>query len=331
MRALARISMVMAVLAAVMGASVGVGESNVTIRVGVMADMVTSYIPPVGRELGIFDKYGLDVRDQTFSAGINTIDALAFGQLDLGQAADFAVLNRIGTTSKSDLRIFTRFAKSLPDSQRFFVKDAAVKSPADLADKSITLRKGTVDEFWVAQLLEQNGVAPKSVRLLPVSSYQEGVALVQTGKATGMWATGKAVGLLRETQGVREIADLATINAPTITLLLSTQKFLDENKEAVTNYIKAADEILRYIADHPEETAEIVNKAINAPKDQVLVNIKIYDIGIGFSQEDLDALNGINKWAYDSGLIKKEYQVRDYVDTNALKSAFPDRVTYKQD
>jgi NitT/TauT family transport system substrate-binding protein len=321
--------MTAAVLAATVWASAGSGEANVTIRVGVMADTITNYIPAVGRELGIFEKYGLDIRDQTFSAGINTVDALTFGQLDLGQAADFAVLNRIGSTGKSDLRIFTRFAKSLPDSQRFFVNDDEVKSPSDLAGKSITLRKGSVDEFWVAQLLEQNGVAAESVKLLPVSSYQEGVALVQTGKATGMWATGKAVGLLRETPGVREIADLATINAPTITLLLSTQKFLDENEEAVVSYIKAADEILTYIADHPEETAEIVNKAINAPKDQVLVNIKVYDIGIGFSQEDLDALDDINKWGLSSGVIKTPYEVRDYVDTDALEDALPDRVTYK--
>jgi NitT/TauT family transport system substrate-binding protein len=301
--------------------------ANKPIRLGVMVDMATSYIPILGEELGIFKKYGIEVKSNEFSAGINTLDALALEQLDLGQAADFAALNRIGGAEKSNLRIYAKLATSRPASQGFYVNDDSVTQISDLANKSIVLRKGTVDEYWVARLLELNSVDPKSVKLLPVTSYPEGVAIVTTGKATGMWASGKAGLTLKETDGIRQIADLSTIGAPTVTILISTQKFLDENREDMVNYLKAVGEILELMAEDPERAARIVNEKSNVPAEQVLLNIKREEISLGFGQDTLDSLENINKWGFDAGFIKYPYNVRDYVDVEALRKAFPGRVT----
>jgi NitT/TauT family transport system substrate-binding protein len=317
--------MVLPLIFAAMGASAA--AANKPIRLGVMVDMATSYIPILGEELGIFKKYGVEVNANEFSAGINTLDALALGQLDLGQAADFAALNRIGGAEKSDLRIYAKLITSRPNSQGFYVNDDSVTKISDLANKSIVLRKGTVDEYWVARLLELNSVDPKSVKLLPVTSYPEGVAIVRTGKGTGMWASGKAGVTLRETDGVRQIADLSTIDAATVTLLISTQKFLDENREDMINYLKAVSEILELMVEDPERAARIVNDKSNVPVEQALLNIRREEISLDFGQDTLNSLENINKWGFEAGFIKYPYNVRDYVDVEALREAFPDRVT----
>ncbi|MDR1885431.1 MAG: ABC transporter substrate-binding protein [Synergistaceae bacterium] len=308
------------------------GSELAVVRLGVMADAVDSYIPVIGESLGIFRKHGLDVRAQTFSAGINTLDALALGQLDLGMAADFAALNRIGGAERSILRIYAKLATPSSKSEsswRFYARDELVKTPADIEGKSIVIRKGTVEEYWVAQILEQNGISAESVKLLPVGSLQEGVALIKTSRAEGMWASGQAAATLREIGGVTAIADLESIHAPTITLLMSTQEYLAENDETVANYLRAADEVLQFIEAKPEESATIVNEKLNVPRDQVLQNLQRDELGIDFTQETIDALDRINKWAFGAGFIKTSFDPRNYVDVNALKTAFPDRVSYR--
>jgi NitT/TauT family transport system substrate-binding protein len=297
-----------------------------------MAGENDSFIPAIGEELGIFEKYGLEVKSQAFSAGINTIDALTLGQLDFGMAADFAILNRIGAAEKSDLRIYTKLSLSLPGtpySWQFFVNDDSVQSPTDLAGKSVILRKGTVEEYWTAKLLAIGGVAPESVKILPIGSPQEGVAAIKSKQATGMWGGGQSALALSELTEARPIADLKTIGAQTVTVFLSTQKFLQENREIVVNYIKALGEIVNFIKAEPEKTAEIVQKKTNIPKEQVLINLERNEISLEFTQETIDTLDSINKWGREAGFIKNVFDARDYVNTDALKEAFPDRVSYK--
>lgn len=329
---LKKISFIFAVTLVSFASTADASEKLAAVRVGVMAGEVDAFIPAVGAELGIYEKYGLDVKAYEFSAGINTIDALTLGQLDFGMAADFAILNRIGGTENSDLRIFTKLALALtgsPSSWQLYVRDDSVKSIADLSGKSIAIRKGTVEEYWTARLLEAGGVKSDSVKLLPVGSPQEGVATVKSGQATGMWAAGQGGVAIRQIDGTRSIADLSTINAQTVTVLLSTEKFLTGNHNTVVNYIKALDEIVKFILAEPEKSAEIVQKKMNIPKDQALINLRRSELEVNFTQEDIDTLDSINKWAYSAGFIKTVFDPRDYVDVSALKEVFSDRVRYK--
>jgi NitT/TauT family transport system substrate-binding protein len=321
-----------AVILLMSAAALAAADKPATVRLGVMAGENDSYIPAVGEELGIFEKYGLEVKYQEFSAGINTVDALILGQLDLGMAADFAILNRIGGSEKSDLRIYVKLSVSLPGtpySWQFYTGDASVSAPADLAAKSITVRKGTVEEYWTARLLGVGKVSPDSVKILPIGSLQEGVAAVKSKQASGMWGGGQAAAELRKLEGVRPIADLSTVDAQTVTLFLSTNDYLENNKETVANYIRALDEIVAFIRSEPERTAEIVHKKTNVPAEQVLINLERSEIKLEFTQETIDTLDSINGWGREAGFIKQEYDVRDYVNVDALREVFPDRVNFK--
>jgi NitT/TauT family transport system substrate-binding protein len=191
------------------------------------------------------------------------------------------------------------------------------------------LNKGTVEEFWVAKLLESGGVDPKTVKFLPISSSQEGVAALKTKRATGIWGGGQTVKALQEIEGVKAIADLKSINAQTVNMFLSTQKFLQENKETVVKYVKALDEIVTFIKTKPEKTAEIVEKKANMPKEQVLINLQRNDMSLEFNQDTIDALDAIYQWGREAGFIKNAFDTRDYVNVDALRDAFPERVNYK--
>ena len=85
------------------------GETQ-TVRLGVWTGGIDHYLAVVGTEQGIFQKHGIDLETTEFASGINTIDAIVTGQLDIGMIADFAGVNRIGNTQDNfDSKIIGRY------------------------------------------------------------------------------------------------------------------------------------------------------------------------------------------------------------------------------
>ena len=68
------------------------------VRLGVYTGGADHYIALVGKNQGIFEKYGLNVESYEFPSGIATVDAMTNDQVDIGMVADYALVNRIGNS-----------------------------------------------------------------------------------------------------------------------------------------------------------------------------------------------------------------------------------------
>jgi NitT/TauT family transport system substrate-binding protein len=298
------------------------------IRIGVMTDSISDYVMSAGNSEGIFAKYGLEVEVTSFAMGINTIDAVTIGQIDIGGGADFAVLNRLGGSPGTPLRIFAGMGDVVNSSQ-LYTRDPSVNSPADLAGKSIVVQLGTVNEYYHAQTLAAVGIPQSSVKFLPAESPMEGVALIQNGTAQAMWANGRAEEAVKAIQGAKAIARLDTYVASTVHVGIATEQYLKQNQRAVEKYLKATEEIYQFILENPQRTAEIVNKLNATPVAQVLTNLKTWVNYVDFDQKFYDALESLYKWAEGKGIIKYPYDLHTYVYVDALKAAFPGRGEFR--
>jgi NitT/TauT family transport system substrate-binding protein len=309
--------------------SAGTAEPIEKIRLGVMTDSILAYAADIGIAEGIFARHGLEVEVASFAAGINTIDAVTIGQLDIGFGADFAVLNRLGGSPSTVLRIFTGLGEGSFDSWKLYAQGESIKTPADLAGKPVITRLGTVEEYWHAKTLASNGVDLASVNFLPVDATMEGVALIQNGTAAAMWANARPAEALNKIEGVHVIADLHAVGSPTLSLAVATEEFLTTRQNAAIKYLKATDEIYGFINNNPQKAAEIVQKASSTPVEQTLVNLKNNTNYINFNQEIFDASDSLYHWAESKGIIKYPYDLHIYVNVDALKAAFPGRGEFK--
>jgi NitT/TauT family transport system substrate-binding protein len=297
------------------------------IRLGVMTDSITDYVGIIGNSEGVFAKYGLRVESTSFAAGINTIDAVTLGQLDIGGGADFAVLNRLGGSQDTPLRIFAGLG-DVVNSSRLYTRDASVNSPADLAGKAVVVQLGTVNEYYHAKTLAAVGVSPSSVKFLPVEGVMEGVALIQNGSAQAMWANARAAEALDAIAGVRPIARLDTYVSSTVHVGIATEQYLKANQRAVEKYLQATEEIYQFIRDDPRRAAGIINKSNATPVEQILLNLETWENYVEFDQKFYDTLDSLYRWAEGSGVIKYPYEPRRYINTDALRAAFPGRGSF---
>src|SRR4051812_1157639 len=121
-----------------------------------------------GKDLGIFERNGLDVSLQTFTSTPQIMTAVAAGQLDFGQvtmgAAAFNAYHRgvdiviVAAGSIGTVPVIVR--KNLWDS-------GAVRSVQDLKDRTVAINgTGNILEYALHKLLPHGGLTPSDIHVV---------------------------------------------------------------------------------------------------------------------------------------------------------------------
>jgi NitT/TauT family transport system substrate-binding protein len=299
-----------------------------TVRLGVMVDSPAAYAAAYGNAEGTFEKYGVTVDVSTFSMGIETLDAIALGQKDIGGGADFAVVNRFGAGADNQLRAFAVESTSKTNSGQLWTVAGAVQSIADLKGKNVVTQLGTVVEYWLAVALAGAGLGEGDVNLAPVDSPMAAVALLQNGSADAAILNQVAAQTAQEIDGARVLADLNGLVSPTLSLAISTESYLTQHATAVTNYLKAQGEIFALFESDPEGSAKVLAKALNAPEETLLINLQNTNFWLDLTNEEIDTMRDIYDWAIGQDKIPYPYTMDDFIDPAPLTAAAPAKVTY---
>lgn len=90
--------------------------------------------------------------------------------------------------------------------------------------------------------------------------------------------------------------------------------------------------LARALAPNPEvllldESAEYLADKLGLKAEDFKENWKNYSFEPGFSEEATTHLEDIEKWGFEHGSFPKDYNVRDFINTDVAKIAFPDNVT----
>lgn len=301
-------------------------DSLTTVRLGVMTGNISHQYALIGQEKGIYEKYGLSVETTEYSAGINTVDAIVTGQLDIGFVADFAGINRIGNTSTdSNLKFFAQIANSAIT--ELYVNPEKIKTLSDLKGKNIITLLGTVWEYWNAKTLDAAGLTADDVEYKAVDSAQDGLAIANSGDADAFWASGENASRLQE-YGWKSIYTQQDMNTSTYQVYMSNSDYLSQNQETVQAFLKATQEIIEYIQNNTDDAADLIYEKTGMEQSVFKNSIDSYELTLSFDQDTYDTLNDINNWAYENGYYENSYKLADFIDTSALAAAYPDKVSW---
>jgi NitT/TauT family transport system substrate-binding protein len=299
-------------------------SSPVKIRVGADSSSF-SYQFRVAEGAGIFEKYGFDAEIFTFSYGIDTLNAAILGETDSAQAADFAVASRLA--EGNNLRILAHILTYSIDGTRLYSNDPGVKTAADLKGKRLGVQKGTVTEYVWGQLFTKQGIDPKEVEQVYLGSNTELLAAFQAKEIDALWTNREYESAALEVENGHKLGnyELAGFNPRAYVLL--DRNFIDANRAKIPDYLRALDEATTFLKERPDEAAEIIARDLRIPVDAARAGINTYQYEIRFFQEDLKDVADVADWSIKNGLIRNAYDVRETLYLDAVKEAFPDRVT----
>ena len=303
----------------------------VTVRDAVMTGQLDQYATEVGLWQGLFEKYGIDLKTTEFVAGINTIDSVVSGTADIGMMADYAAVNRLGNTlDATDLKIFSQISGGGTAQSGGLYVDPKYADDLESLDGSegFMYQEGTVSYYYASKCIEYLGLDESKQNLINTDSSQTRLALIQKGGASAVYANGSEANYIEDAGWVLA-ATSQEIGIQTGTYFLATDKYISENKEVLAKFLQAIDESTQYISDHLDESAEYLEGKLGIKAKDFKANWVNYSFEPGFSEEATQHLEDIEKWGFEHGSFPNDYNIRDFITTEAVDIASPDKVTLK--
>jgi NitT/TauT family transport system substrate-binding protein len=216
----------------------------------------------VAKEKGFFKDAGIDVDIQQGAAGTANLQALKSGKVQ------FACLDLTGAIIQAGTNKFTDWRAVAAIHQQTLVSimttnDTGITRPTDLKGKTVATAAGSVSEQLFPAYAKLAGLDPSTVKI-------QGA---QTTALNGLMAQRKVDALsafLLSQTALQNISKKPVVVLPYSQYLsdlfgnaiITTPDMIATKKDLVQRFVKAAMQGLQYTVDHPDEAAQILNKAV---------------------------------------------------------------------
>lgn len=228
------------------------GPSGETVKLGFSA--WPGWFPwQVAEEAGIFEEVGLDVDLTYFEGYIDSLNALAAGQID----ANSQTLNDTLTSVSAGAEQVIVLVNDNSTGNDQIIVTGDIATIEDLAGKTIGIEVGVVDHFLLLQGLESVGLSESDVTIQNLLTDAAAAAFAAGQlNAVGAFAPFTTQALTRE--GSKVLFDSSDFPGSIPDHLVVTKALVDERPGDVALLIEAWFKTLAYIEANPEEATAIM-------------------------------------------------------------------------
>jgi len=271
---------------------------------------------------GFFEKHGVDAELQTFSFGVDTVDAVLADRTHFGVVIDFAGLTR---APADQFRIVAVIMEPEPGFHKLAVR-GDIKGPEDLRGKRLGVARSTVQEYITSRYLEINGVPPESAEMVEFTSLFEIVAALRSGQIDAAWIWADGPKQLADVEEITILTDDSAAKHQTLGYIVVDKDFLQDNPEAVEASLAALVEATDWLVENMEEGAEIVAKRTGAAAEDILPVMKIENYQMTLQKRQVEMLKSLAEFMVERNVVDKPIDVDKLVDPDPLRKVAPDRV-----
>jgi NitT/TauT family transport system substrate-binding protein len=215
----------------------------------------------VAKDKGFYKDAGIDINIQQGTVGTGNLQALKAGQVQ------FACLDLTGAIIQAGTGKFTDWRAVAAIHQQTLVSIMTTKpgitQPTDLKGKTVATAKGSVSQVLFPAYAKLAGLDPSTVKINPVASTALN-GLMKAGSVDALstfllsqtalkTVTGKDVVVMPYSKYLSDLFGNAIITTPDT---------IATKKDLVQRFVKATMQGLQYTVDHPDEAAQILNKAV---------------------------------------------------------------------
>ena len=203
---------------------------------------------------GIFAKNNVNVEMRWFDGYLESMEALAAGQLDGNCQTLNDTISFAADAVNGEVAVLVN-DNSAGNDKIIVAKE--INTIQDLKGKKVAVEEGVVDDFLLSLALESKGMKRSDVEIVPL----------ETGAAAAAFASGQtdAVGAFPpfwltalKREGSKELVSSAEFPGAIPDLLVVTQKLIDEKPEQVQGLINSWFDTLEFMEQNPARADEIM-------------------------------------------------------------------------
>lgn len=228
------------ILVIVVGLILGIvsqsAQAQEKIRVGQGSISLQSGLMHIGKDRGLFTKYGLATETIYIPGGSTNVQVLMSGDLDLSQLSGAP-----GVAANLQGADIVYFAGLLDKLNYQVITRPEIKSVEQLKGKKFGVsRFGSSADFGMRAMLKRLGIDPvKEATILQIGDEPSRIAAIKSGNIDGTVANAP-FGIEAERLKLNVIADSVKMDIPFFnTGLLGSKRFLDRQEAKVMNFLRA--------------------------------------------------------------------------------------------
>lgn len=277
-----------------------------------------------------FAKDGIEIQWRFFKgAGPVINEALANGQVDFAYLGDLAAI--IGKASGLDTRLLSATARDVK-SYLGVVPGSGIKTLEDLKGKRVAVFRGTANQLSFANALASRGLSERDYKVINLDFNAANAALAAK-QVDASWGLAGLIAL-RE-KGLAELPlstrDLGGAGS-TQAVLVGTGAFVRDYPEVTARLVKAQQQAVTWLRDedHKQAYVELVSRLASYPPVILGTDLKDDSFKDIFDPQLDPAFlarlqNGVD-FAAEQRLIRKPFQVSDWVEPRFLDAALKEQV-----
>ena len=208
----------------------------------------------IAEQEGMFAKNNVNVEMKWFDGYIESMEALAAGQLDGNCQTLNDTISFAADAVNGEVAILVN-DNSAGNDKIIVTED--INTIEDLKGKQVAVEEGVVDDFLLTLGLESKGMKREDVEIVPL----------ETGAAAAAFASGQvdAVGAFPpfwltalKREGSKELFSSADFPGAIPDLLVVTQKLIDEQPEAAQALVNTWYDVMDFMEQNPDRADEIM-------------------------------------------------------------------------
>ena len=272
----------------------------------------------------IAPKCGIKVDEKVFAKGLDVMQAIIAGELDVGTTASEAAIS--GRASGAPIFVVAGFAKG--GARLVTRSDLPVKAVKDLKGKKVGVTRGGIQEVLLAAELAQNGltsadVPGKDVQIIYLGYPDLNQALLGKNLDAIMQTEPQSSQAINKGFGVEVMKPYDTPIGEPIRTLVMTEKFYKEQRPLAEKFMKCFVEATRTFIETKGAAEKYVTQTIFKGQiskedftDAIGNSPYSYDITAAHIQTTTDVMA-----KYGTGKMAKPPVATDWVKTDLLDAA----------
>ncbi|MGL5943841.1 MAG: ABC transporter substrate-binding protein [Waterburya sp.] len=208
----------------------------------------------IAEQEGLFTKNNVNVQMKWFDGYLESMEALAAGQLDGNCQTLNDTISFAADAVNGEVAILVN-DNSAGNDKIIVTKD--INKIEDLKGKKVAVEEGVVDDFLLTLALESKGMSREDVEIVPL----------ETGAAAAAFAAGQvdAVGAFPpfwltalKREGSKELISSKEFPGAIPDLLVVTQKLINEQPDKAQALVNTWFDIMDFMAKNPEKADKIM-------------------------------------------------------------------------
>ena len=281
------------------------------------------------RELGYFEEEGVDIQFRFTSMGWQTLDQIIGQDVDMGMAANWALVCRMGQPNLGCGGL--AFDYNVPVA---LMVSKDIEKLSDLKGKKLAAITGSLWDYFSAKALSAGGLTGADVTICNFDSPVDYLSAAVRKDIDAGWFF--EINLIKAKEILGPLGwhplvtgeDVVPGAAKGWSTLPLSLKAAAEKPEAIAGAIKAYKRGADWIKGNPEEAAKLASKLMGMSVEDAAIMIPYYGFTVGITKLAIEKMVDMKEEAIKAGIITEimDYDIYKKFVLGPVKLVFPEMI-----